>query len=563
MNSYSTSAPADRSSDEAWWRGSTVYQIYPASFCDSNGDGVGDIPGIISKLNHLQTLGVSLLWLSPVYASPMIDNGYDISDYQSIYPAFGTLDDMDQLILTARSKNIGIMMDLVVNHTSDQHRWFEEARSHRQNPYREFYIWRDAGPEGAVPNDLQSVFGGSAWTLDGGSGQYYFHQFAAAQPDLNWTNPSLRKAIYSMMQWWLDRGVAGFRMDVIDLIGKEIDQKIIADGPLLHPLLQEMHQAVLATNQVVTVGETWSATPHNALLYSDPERRELSMVFQFEHVTAFWDPTFGKWQPRPVDLVELKAIFGKWQAALHERGWNSLFWSNHDLPRAVSRYGDDGEHRIASAKMLATVLHLMQGTPFVYQGEEIGMTNAGFADIRQYRDLETLNFYEIQTAHGQSKADFLQGARANSRDNARTPMQWTAATNAGFTAGTPWLEVNANYPQVNVENDSRDPQGVFQRYRQLIELRKRLAVIRDGDFRMLLADHSEVFAYQRSDLHHEVLVIANFTRHDTTAEFDFVTPFVGIDAFTSTEAQAFGAVHLSPYETLVIIRSIIDTAVVI
>lgn len=542
-------------SNEQWWRKATGYQIYPASFCDSNGDGVGDIPGIISKLNYLHTLGIGFIWLSPVYASPMVDNGYDISDYQAINPKFGTLDDMDRLIAEAKSRGIGIVMDLVVNHTSDKHRWFEQARANRQSKYRDYYIWRDPKSGGGPPNDLQSGFGGSAWTRDAASGQYYFHLFASAQPDLNWANPMMRHEVYSMMQWWLDRGVAGFRMDVIDLIGKDVDKKITADGPMLHPYLQEMHRAVLQNAKCVTVGEAWSATPVNAPLYSGEDRKELSMVFQFEPVTAFWDATLGKWKPRSIDLVELKRIFAKWQHALFQRGWNSLFWGNHDLPRAVSRYGDDGEHRVASAKMLATVLHLMQGTPFIYQGEEIGMTNAGFTDISEYRDLETLNFYTIQTARGMSQEAFLKGAQANSRDNARTPMQWNASSNAGFSSGKPWIEVNANHLQVNAESDSKDPNGVFLRYRRLIELRKSLPVVRRGNFELLLPDDPSVFAYQRRDQEHELLVIANFTKSPVDADLGFAKSFSGVDLFAGDSHQITGSTQLAPYQTIVLLRN--------
>jgi oligo-1,6-glucosidase len=353
---------------EPWWQSAVGYQIYPESFCDSNGDGIGDIPGIISKLDYLADLGIGFIWLSPVYASPMVDNGYDISDYQAIHPQFGTMADMDRLINEAKARKIGIVMDLVVNHTSDQHPWFQAARSSRYSPYRDYYIWRETVPAKGDPADMQSSFGGSAWTKDMASGDVYFHLFAPQQPDLNWANPAMRADIYRMMNWWLDRGISGFRMDVIDLIGKDVPRGIVSNGPELHDYLQEMNRATFAGRNAVTVGETWSATPEIALLYSRTDRRELSMVFQFDHVLSFWDKKLGKWKPHPINLPPLKAIFAKWQTALYGKGWNSLFWGNHDLPRAVSRYGDEGEHRVASARMLATVLHLMQGTPYIFQG---------------------------------------------------------------------------------------------------------------------------------------------------------------------------------------------------
>ncbi|MCK5750069.1 MAG: alpha-glucosidase, partial [Oricola sp.] len=412
--------------DADWWKSTTVYQIYPRSFRDSNGDGIGDIPGIVSKLDYLADLGIGVIWLSPVYASPMEDNGYDISDYRDIAPEFGTLADMDRLIAEAGKRGIGIVMDLVVNHTSDRHEWFEASRASRDNPKRDFYVWRDPAPDGGPPNDLPSYFAGSAWAFDEATGQYYLHLFAPGQPDLNWDNPQLRAEIYDMMNWWLDRGVAGFRMDVIDLIGKQPDRLIRNNGPKLHDYLQEMHREALAGRNVLTVGESWEATPETGLLFSGRDRDELSMVFQFQHVTSLWGEDGNKWRPRPFDLVTFKRALNEWQRALAEDGWNSLFVSNHDLPRAVSRYGDDRRHWRESATAIATVNHLMRGTPYVFQGEEIGMTNAGFTQIDQYRDVETLNFHAEHEAAGYDLAAFLDGAAANGRDNARTPVQWTA-----------------------------------------------------------------------------------------------------------------------------------------
>jgi oligo-1,6-glucosidase len=494
-----------------WWQSATVYQIYPRSFADSNGDGIGDIPGIIGKLDYLRDLGIGVIWLSPICASPMRDNGYDISDYQAIAPMFGTLDDFDHLVSEAKARGIGILLDLVVNHTSDQHRWFTDARSSRESRYRDYYVWRDPAPNGGPPNDLQSTFGGPAWTLDPLTGQYWFHQFAPEQPDLNWENPRLRAEIYAMMNWWLERGIAGFRMDVINLIAKEPDRGITADGPKLHEYIEEMHRETLAGRDVMTVGESWSVTPETALLYSGRDRSELSMVFQFEHVMQQWHEVWGKWQPKPFDLVALKRVIARWQTALADDGWNSLFWGNHDLPRAVSKYGDDEGYRTESAKMLATVLHMLKGTPYVYQGEEIGMTNMPFTAIDQYRDIETLNMHRLHVEAGLPEADFIAGANANGRDNSRTPMQWSDAPHAGFTSGQPWIAVNPNAAQINVASQVNDETSVLAHYRRLIALRKERPIVVTGRFASWLDDHRQAMIYTRS-LHDETLLVAgNFT----------------------------------------------------
>ena len=536
--------------DSAWWQSAVGYQIYPASFADSNGDGIGDIPGIIGKLDYLADLGIGFIWLSPVYTSPMVDNGYDISDYRAINPIFGIMDDMDRLIAEARSRKIGVVMDLVVNHTSNQHPWIIAACSDRQSPFRDYYIWREDAPADGSPSDITASFGGSAWSRDPQSGEYYFHLFAPQQPDLNWSNSALRAEIHAMMNWWLDKGIAGFRMDVIDLIGKRPEEGIVADGPDLHRYLREMHEAALAGREVVTVGEAWSATPDAAALYSGPERREVSMVFQFSHVTRFWDERFGKWKPRPIDWPILKSLFAEWQHALHGNGWNSLFWGNHDLPRAVSRYGDEGEHRLSSAKALATILHLMEGTPYIYQGEEISMTNAGFTSIDQYRDVETLNFHRIQLAMGVSEADFFAGAQANSRDNARTPMQWSSKPNAGFTSGTPWIAVNRNYEWLNVEQDRADPDGVFQRYRRLIALRCQHAVIRHGDFELLLPDHPSLFAFERRLGAEKLLVIANMSRQETAIPPSGIPQLHASDILTGRMVSTEPGIKLGPFAAM-------------
>ncbi len=501
-----------------WWQSATVYQIYPRSFADSNGDGIGDIPGIIGKLDYLQQLGIGVIWLSPIFQSPMTDNGYDIADYRAIAPMFGTLDDFDRLVAAAKARGIGILLDLVVNHTSDQHRWFLDSRSSRTSRYRDYYVWRDPAPDGGLPNDIQSTFGGPAWTLDPATGQYYFHQFAPEQPDLNWANPAVRAEIYAMMNWWLDRGIAGFRMDVINLIAKEPDRGITSDGPKLHDYLQEMHRETLAGRDVLTVGESWSATPESALLYSGRDRGELSMVFQFEHVMQQWHEIWGKWQPKPFDLVALKRVISRWQISLADDGWNSLFWGNHDLPRAVSKYGDDKGFRVESAKMLATVLHLLKGTPYVYQGEEIGMTNVPFTSITQYRDIETLNMHRLHLEAGLQEADFILGANANGRDNSRTPMQWSADTNAGFTVGTPWIDVNPNYREINVAAALADEHSIFAHYRRLIALRKQMPIIVEGRYASWLDDDPDVMAYTRTLGGQTLLVVANFTAKDVAVD---------------------------------------------
>ncbi|HAS8348283.1 TPA: alpha-glucosidase [Vibrio vulnificus] len=503
--------------ENKWWHDAVVYQIYPRSFCDSNNDGIGDLNGIISKLDYLKTLGVNVLWLSPVYKSPMDDNGYDISDYQDIAAEFGTMADMQNLLAQAKARDIRIVMDLVVNHTSDEHPWFVEARKSKDNPYRDYYIWRDAKPDGSVPDDQGSIFGGSAWQWDEATQQYYFHLFSKRQPDLNWENPKVQQEVHKMMNWWIDQGIGGFRLDVIDLIGKEIDKGITGNGPRLHPLLQEMNRATFGDKDLLTVGETWGATPEIAKLYSDPERHELSMVFQFEHITLTWQHG-DKWNPIPLDLKQFKHVLTKWQTELSNQGWNSLFWNNHDLPRVVSKYGDDQRYRVESAKMLATALHFLKGTPYVYQGEEIGMTNVAYESLEQYKDIETLNFYKVKTESGVSHQHMMDAIHENSRDNARTPMQWSASQNGGFSQAKPWIEVNPNYPEINVEQALADSDSIFYHYQKLIELRKEHPAIVYGDFTPLFAEHDSVFAYVRSHQDEQLLVINNFSDQDISIE---------------------------------------------
>lgn len=480
--------------DAPWWTRAVVYQIYPRSFADSDGDGIGDLRGILEHLDHLSALGVDVVWLSPIYRSPQDDNGYDISDYQDVDPMFGTLADLDELIAALHERGMRLVMDLVVNHTSDEHPWFVESRSSAHSPKRDWYWWRPPreghalGEPGAEPTNWHSFFSGSTWQADPATDEYYLHLFSPKQPDLNWENPEVRQAVYAMMRWWLDRGVDGFRMDVINLISKDTD---LPDGPAL------------------TVGETTGVTLEHAQLFTDPARAELDMVFQFDHVFLDHGPG-GKFDPRPMQLTDLKAVLGRWQDGLAEVGWNSLYWNNHDQPRVVSRFGDDGRYRRESAKALATLLHLHRGTPYIYQGEELGMTNAHFTRFDQYQDIESLNHVAQARELGTATDEQLLTALAYiSRDNARTPVQWTSGEQAGFTTGTPWLEVNANYRQVNAVAERADQDSVFHHYRRLIALRHEDPVVALGDFRMLLPQDEQVYAYTRTLDGESLVVVVN------------------------------------------------------
>ena len=496
--------------NKKWWQNSVVYQIYPRSFQDSNGDGIGDIQGIIKRLDYLQELGIDAIWLSPVCRSPQDDNGYDISDYQDIDPMFGNLDDMEQLISEAKKRNIRIIMDLVLNHSSDEHRWFTEAKKSKDNPYHDYYVWRD-GEEGVYPNDMGSAFGGPAWEWVPELKQYYFHQFSVKQPDLNWENPKLRREIYDMILWWMDKGVGGFRLDVIDQIAKEPDLKITNNGPRLHEFIQELSRETFQKGDLITVGEAWGADIDRAKLYSKPDGSEFSMVFQFEHMMLDQEPGKEKWDFCPLPFVKLKKCLEKWQKELHGCGWNSLFWDNHDLPRIVSRWGNDREYRVEAAKMLATVLHGMEGTPYVYQGEELGMTNVRFDSIEQYQDIEIRNMYRERLEKGYAEKDIMESIYAKGRDNARTPMQWDDTENAGFTTGTPWLGVNPNYTEINARSQLQDENSVFHYYKKLIHLRKENSIFVDGDFTLLLPEDENIFAYVREYEGRKLLVAANFT----------------------------------------------------
>ncbi|MBD5456937.1 MAG: alpha-glucosidase [Lachnospiraceae bacterium] len=494
--------------DNKWWKSAVIYQIYPRSFADSNKDGIGDLQGIISKLDYLQNLGINAVWLSPVCKSPQDDNGYDISDYQDIDPMFGTLGDMEELIEEAGKRNIRIIMDLVLNHSSDEHHWFQEAKKSRENPYHDYYIWKD-GAEDVPPNDMRAAFGGSAWEWVPEIKQYYFHQFSVKQPDLNWENPKVRQEIYDMINWWIGKGVGGFRLDVIDQIAKEPDKKIANNGPRLHEFLRELSRETFQKADLVTVGEAWGATTELAKLYSNPDNSELSMVFQFEHICLDQIEGKEKWDLAPLPFLRLKEVFARWQRELQGKGWNSLFWNNHDLPRIVSRWGNDGKYRIESAKMLAILLHGMQGTPYIYQGEELGMTNAVY-EIEEYRDIETLNLYRERLEKGYKEENIMDSIHAKSRDNARTPMQWNDGENAGFTDGKPWMKVNPNYKEINAAQQVGDTDSIFGCYKELIRLRKNHPVFIDGDFRMLLNDNENIFAYAREDAGSRLLVICNF-----------------------------------------------------
>ena len=517
-----------------WFREAVVYQIYPRSFQDSNGDGIGDVAGIIERLDYLKTLGVDVVWLSPIYTSPQDDNGYDIADYEDIDPTFGTLADVDELVAQAHARGIRIVMDLVVNHTSDEHPWFVESRSSTDHPTRDWYWWRtareghEAGTPGAEPNNWESFFSGPAWELDEATDEYYLHLFSRKQPDLNWENPEVREAVYAMMRWWLDRGIDGLRMDVINMISKVTSlpdgQPIpgnphlgdgtphFLNGPRIHEYLHEMHAAVFEgrTEKLLTVGEMPGVTVEDAVLYTDPERREVDMVFQFEHVGL--DHGEHKWDRRSLDLRDLKRSMGRWQDALAEVGWNSLYWNNHDQPRAVSRFGSDApEHRVASAKLLGTVLHLHRGTPYVYQGEELGMTNVPFAAHDDFLDIESVNYYRMAVASGSDAEEVLSALRLGSRDNARSPMQWDAGDHAGFTTGIPWSRVNPNHTDINAEAALADDDSVFHHYRRVIELRHTEPAVAHGDFHMLAPDHPRLYAFTRAHEGTELLVLANFS----------------------------------------------------
>ena len=525
-----------------WWERAVFYQIYPKSFQDTNGDGVGDLKGVISRLDYLADLGIDGIWMSPVCASPQVDNGYDISDYCAIDPMFGDLADMETLIAEAKKRGISIILDLVLNHCSDQHRWFKEALKGRDNPYHDYFVWRD-GDGVTPPNEMRATFGGSAWTWAPEVGRWYFHQFAVEQPDLNWENPRLRRELYDMIRFWVDKGIEGFRLDVIDQIAKDPDRFITGNGPRLHEFLRELSGEAFREEGIVSVGEAWGADPERAKLYSAPDGSELSMVFQFEHICLDQEPGKDKWDMIPLHLPKLKDCYCRWQQALHGRGWNSLFLNNHDLPRVVSRWGNAGQYRVESAKMLATMLHGMQGTPYIYQGEELGMTNIKL-DISQHVDLETLNVYRERLEQGYREEDVMRSIHARSRDNARTPMQWSAGENAGFTTGTPWMPINPNHTAINAEAAMADEDSVFHYYKKLISLRKTYDVFRDGTFTLLLPEDEKIFAYTRDTENAHLLVVCNFTGE--TLDFEVPELFLGSQLLISNYREPTDG--LQPYE---------------
>lgn len=533
-----------------WWKKAVIYQIYPKSFQDSNGDGIGDIPGIISRLEYLEKLGIDAIWLSPVYLSPGIDNGYDISDYQKIDPQYGTMKDMDNLIKEAKKHHIRIVMDLVVNHTSDQHPWFVEAKKSQDNPYRDFYIWRDP-VDGHEPNDLKSAFSGSAWKFDEKTGQYYLHFFADQQPDLNWKNPELRNKVYDMMNYWIDKGISGFRMDVIELIGKDPDQKIRENGPMLHPYLKEMNEHTFANKDMMTVGETWNATPKIAEEYSDPARHELSMVFQFENQALDQEPGKEKWDVRPLDLGELKKVLIKWQTEIDfNHAWNSLFWENHDIPRVISRWGNDQEYRVQCAKMFAIILHLMRGTPYIYNGEEIGMTNCPVKSIDEVEDIESINMYHERLEQGYKRADLINSINVKGRDNARRPMQWSNEENAGFTSGNPWLKVNPNYQKINVKAALADLDSIFYTYQKLIKLRHENPVVVDGDFELVENTGDSVLAFWRKLGSEKWLIVANLSGE--RQRFNLDNDFKEVLISNYEKQDSLKNIILKPYEAFAV-----------
>ena len=551
--------------NKTWWKEAVIYQIYPRSFMDSNGDGIGDLQGIVSRLDYLKYLGIDVIWLSPVYQSPNDDNGYDISDYQAIMDEFGTMEDFDELLAKAHDRGIRIVMDLVVNHTSDEHKWFLESKKSKDNPYRDYYIWREGQNEQAPPNNWGSCFGGSAWQYDEATSMYYLHLFSKKQPDLNWDNKEVRQSVYDMMTWWCEKGIDGFRMDVISMISKTSEmpdgkaEGLYGDfgpycihGPNVHKYLQEMNETVLSKYDIMTVGETAGVTTELAKQYAGEDARELNMVFQFEHVEG--NGKYGKWTDQKMPLTMLKKTLSRWQRELHGKAWNSLFWDNHDQPRAVSRFGDDRPmFREISATMLATCLHMLQGTPYIYQGEELGMTNYPFQSPDDFRDIESINAYSQWCANGPlSHEEFWPCITAKSRDNARTPMQWDDTENAGFTTGTPWISVNPNYKEINAKAETSDPDSVFHYYKKLIALRRENPVMIYGSYEPLLEDSEELFVYTRTLDLEKLLTVCNFS--DKEASFTIPYEFVGAGCLISNTENTYdkAEITLRPYEAFVL-----------
>lgn len=552
--------------NKKWWKESVVYQIYPRSFMDSDGDGIGDINGITSKLDYLKKLGINVIWLSPVYQSPNDDNGYDISDYQAIMEEFGTMEDFDRMLQAAHERGIKIMMDLVVNHTSDEHAWFVESRKSKENPYRDYYIWRE-GKNGEAPNNWGSCFGGSAWEYDQATDMYFLHLFSKKQPDLNWDNEKVRKEVFDMMTWWLSKGVDGFRMDVISMISKvpelpdgtkgegalygDFGPSVI-NGPHVHEYLQEMRSRVLSEFDTITVGETSGVTVEEAVKYAADDESELNMVFQFEQ-NDLDNGEHSKWNLKKIYLPDLKEILAKWQTRLEGKAWNSLYWNNHDQPRIVSRLGNDKEYREVSAKMLATCLHMMKGTPYIYQGEELGMTNVPFASLEEFRDIESINAYHEYTENGIiGEEDMLKFLCYKSRDNARTPMQWDNSANAGFSEARPWIKVNPNYTEINAQEQLNRDDSVFHYYQKLIALRKQKEIIVYGNFELLLPEDEDIFMYTRVLEKEKLLVICNFSKNERVVKLPdgFEAGDILITNYENPEIS--DELKLRPYEAIVI-----------
>ena len=553
--------------EKRWWKESVVYQIYPRSFCDSNGDGIGDLNGITGKLDYLKELGIDVIWLSPVYKSPNDDNGYDISDYQAIMDEFGTMEDFDRMLATAHEKGIKIMMDLVVNHTSDEHKWFIESRKSTDNPYRDYYIWRPAKEDGSLPNNWGSCFSGPAWEYDKTTDMYFLHLFSKKQPDLNWDNPAVRRDVFDMMNWWLKKGDDGFRMDVISLISKEpgLPDKepgingyatfnVSANGPHVHEYLQEMRQKALNNADTITVGECSGVTLEEAKKYARSDEKELNMVFQFEHMDVDSDEKAGKWTTRKMDLRDLKKILTRWQKGLQDIAWNSLYWENHDQPRSVSRFGNDSdEYREISAKMLATCIHMMQGTPYVYQGEELGMTNCPFNTLDNFRDLESINaFHELTEQGKMTEEDMMAAIGYKGRDNARTPMQWDDSAYAGFSTATPWIMVNPNYTKINAKDQINREDSVFKYYQKLIKLRHESELIVYGTYDLILDDDKDIYAYIRTLGDEKLIVYCNFS--ENTREVELPEEFTNGKVLISNyiDAKVNHKITLRPYEAIVI-----------
>ncbi len=557
----------EMNNDKNWWKESVVYQIYPRSFNDSNGDGIGDLPGIIEKLDYLKDLGVDVIWLCPIYKSPNDDNGYDISDYYNIMDEFGTMEDFDHLLAGTHERGMKLIMDLVVNHCSDEHAWFEEAKANPDSPYRDYFYWTKPAADGGPPNNWKSFFGGSAWELDEASGEYYLHLFTRKQPDLNWENPALREEVYKLMRFWLDKGIDGFRMDVIPLISKrlefadtdytdfkEVIANVYANGPRVHEFLQEMYREVLGNYDIMTVGEAVGVSPEQSLLYVGKDRKELNMIFHFGHMFIDHGPE-GRFDPVNWDFQAFKNIFSEWDKTIADIGWGSIFLGNHDFPRIVSRFANDGRYRVEAGKMLATMLLSLRGTSYIYQGDEIGMTNVAFDSIDDYRDVETFNAYKEAKEKGMSEEEFVKLVHPQGRDNARTPIQWDSSDNAGFTTGKPWIKLNPNYPEINVESAEADDNSILHYYKQMLAFRKANPTLVYGQYTPVDGGHDRIFAYLREDVEGRYLVALNFSAEATP----FPLPEKAlsnerkllISNYNGQEAPDSHTLQLQPYEARV------------